>query len=51
MRHKLELLQDVQATLDSAIRIRQEIQVFFIFFFPKKKIFELHDMTLRHITV
>ena len=31
MRHKVELLQDVQATLDSAIRIRQEIQVLFFF--------------------
>ncbi len=37
MRHKLELLQDVQATLDSAIRIRQEIQVFFFSSFLKKK--------------
>lgn len=28
MKHKMELLQDVQATLESAIRIRQEKQVF-----------------------
>ena len=28
MKHKMELLQDVQATLESAIRILQEIQVF-----------------------
>ena len=34
MKHKMELLQDVQATLESAIRIRQEIQVSILLLLP-----------------